>query len=141
MSVKSNQKNDVTPKTKIKGSFASSLLFILLIVTAIVYPFCYFGTDSMSWVSFALLVAAIVVRIVMKRKGLQLFIPVVVGVLTFLALLFYIYGIYWYVSVVLVGIDLDSFDLPFIVCTTLYSILFVLSIASIFAPCKVKEVR
>ena len=58
--------------------------------------------------------------------------PYALAVLIFLSLLFFIYGIYYYVSVVMVGIDLDSFDPEFIVCTIFYILAFGVSVANLF---------
>ncbi len=128
-------------KDKSIGFYASLSLLVLFFVTAIVYPICYAGTVHISWVSFGLLLAALAVGCVLMYKGWYLYVPVALGILGFLALLFYIYGIYYYVSIVLVGIDLTSVDFPFILCTVLYSLIFVVSIVNIFLPHSAKEAR
>ena len=58
--------------------------------------------------------------------------PYAIAVFVFLSLLFFIYGIYYYVSVVMVGIDLDTFDPQFIVCALFFMLAFGLSIANLF---------
>ena len=66
--------------------------------------------------------------------------PYALGFLNFVALLFYVYGIYYYVSVVLVGIDLDHFEPQFFVSTILFVVLLGASVTSIFME-QVKEVE
>ena len=52
--------------------------------------------------------------------------------LTLSALMFYIYAMYYYVSVVFVGIDADSFSASFIICSLIYFGCYGLSIANLF---------
>ncbi len=127
-------------KGKSIGFYVSLSLLALFLATAVVYPICYAGTVHISWVSFGFLIGALAIGGVFMYKGWYLYVPIILGALGFLALLFYIYGIYYYVSIVLVGIDLSTVDFPFILCTTLYSLIFIVSIANIFLPHNNKEV-
>ncbi len=119
-------------KDKAVGFWFSVSIAALSLITSIVYAVCYAGSDDMNWVSFALMAAAAVaavVLIVLKRFEWAAYAQ---AALIFLSLLFFIYGIYYYVSVVLVGIDLDSFSAEFWVCTVLYALCFGLGVANVF---------
>ena len=100
-------------KDKAIGFWFSVSLVLLTAVTAIVYVSCI----------------ATVVLILLKKFEYASY---AAALLIFLSLLFFIYGIYYYVSVVLVGIDLDSFSAEFIACTVLYALTFGLGVANVF---------
>ncbi len=57
----------------------------------------------------------------------------IVGLINLIAFAVFVYGIYYYVSVVIVGIDLKSFAVSFIVCFALFVLLLIASVMSIFA--------
>lgn len=119
-------------KDKAVGFWFTCALTVLSIITAAVYAGCYAGTDDMSWTAFALVLLAGLSGAALVGTKQFKYAPYALAVLIFLSLLFFIYGIYYYVSVVMVGIDLDSFDARFIVNFILYLLLFGLSIANLF---------
>ena len=119
-------------KDKAVGFWFSVSVAVLSLATAVAYAVCYAGSDEINWVSFALMAAAFaaaVVLIVLKRYKWAAYAQ---AALIFLSLLFFIYGIYYYVSVVLVGIDLDTFSAEFWVCSALYLLCFGLGVANVF---------
>ena len=119
-------------KDKSIGFWFCAAITLLSLVTSIVYAVCYAGSDNINWGSFAFMLAAAaaaVVLTVLKKHRLASYVQ---AFLVFMALLFFIYGIYYYISVVMVGIDLDSFTPEFIVCTILYLLAFGLSVANVF---------
>lgn len=119
-------------KDKSVGFWFSAALVLLSLVTAVVYAASYAGTDNINWVAFALLLAAAVgaaVLIILKQYK---YVPYLQAILIFLSLLFFIYGIYYYVSVVMVGIDLDHFEPQFFACTILFLISFGVGVANVF---------
>ena len=104
----------------------------LALVTAIAYLFCYNNTDNFNLWAFVVLLVSVVVSVALVLFKQHRIAPYALGLLNFVALLFYVYGIYYYVSVVLVGIDLDHFEPEFFVSTILFAVLLVSSIAAIF---------
>lgn len=127
-------------KDKDVGFYFSAALVILALLTSVVYAICYAGTDNINWLSFAFMLAAAVVGATLIALKLYVYVPYALAILIFMSLLFFIYGIYYYVSVVMVGIDLDSYDVQFIICTILYVLAFGASIANVFLRQIKKEV-
>lgn len=121
-------------KNKTVGFWFSVGIGAFALVTAVVYVACYAGTDNINWASFALMLAASVSAALIPLNKFVKYLPYVQALLIFLSLLFFIYGIYYYVSVVAVGIDLDHFDPEFIVCVILFAIATGVSIANVFLP-------
>lgn len=119
-------------KDKAVGFWFSVALTALSLITAAVYAGCYAGTDDMSWVAFVLILLAGISGATLIALKQFKYAPYALAILIFLSLLFFIYGIYYYVSVVMVGIDLDSFDAKFIVCLILFLLSFALGIANLF---------
>lgn len=128
-------------KDKAVGFWFTAAIAALSLVTAIVYAVCYAGTENINWFSFAFMLAAFVAAVVLVVLGKIKLAPYIQAALVFLSLLCFIYGIYYYVSVVLVGIDLDTFDPEFIVCTVLYAVTFGLGVANVFLKQIKDEVR
>lgn len=126
-------------KDKGIGFWFSIVITILSLITAIVYIVSYNNTDNFNMAAFVLMLAAALVGIVLLVcKQLKL-IPYLQAILIYLSLLFFIYGIYYYVSVLAVGIDIQEVDPEFIVCTALFFLTFVLSVANVFLK-QTKEV-
>lgn len=117
---------------KALGFWFTAAICVLSLITSIVYAAVYAGTDNIDWVSFAFMLTAFAGALVMTVLKKYKWTPYLQAALTFMALLFYVYGIYYYVSVVMVGIDLDHFEAPFIVTAILYAVTFGLSIANLF---------
>ncbi len=127
------------------GFYVTLALFALLVVTAIVYAICFAGSDYVVQSDFTgsiiLLIAAMVVGIVFILFKGNIYVPVIMGLLCFVSLLIYIHGVYYSVSIVLVGIDpMDEFIPRFIFCTVLYALVFLVSLVNLFLPQTAKEV-
>lgn len=105
---------------------------LLALVTSIVYAACYAGTDNINWGAFALMVAAFACGVVLIALNRCKWLLYAQSLAVFVSLLLFVYGIYYYVSVVMVGIDADHFDAAFIINTILYILTFALSIANLF---------
>ncbi len=128
-------------KDKDVGFWFSASLVVFSLITAVVYAACYAGTDNINWISFALMLAAAVSGAVLIALKLYVYVPYVLAALIFLSLLFFVYGIYYYVSVVMVGIDLDNFEPQFIICAIMYILAVGASVANVFLRQIKKEVR
>ena len=127
-------------KDKRVGFWVSASLVLLTLITAIVYGVCYAGTENISWGAFAFLIVAAAGSAALIAFKQYKYVPYLQAILIFLSLLFFIYGIYYYVSVVMVGIDLDHFDPEFYACTILFVIIFAASVANVFLK-QTKEVN
>ena len=112
----------------------------LALITAVAYLLCYNNTDNFNVWAFIVLLVSVVVSVILVLLKQYKIAPYALGFLNFVALLFYVYGIYYYVSVVLVGIDLDHFEPQFFVSTILFVVLLGASVTSIFME-QVKEVE
>lgn len=126
-------------KGKTVGFWVSFGIGTFSSVTAIVYAVCYVGSDYMNWIAFSLtlLCAAASVGMIISKQ--TRFLPYVQAILCFTALMFFIYGIYYYVSIVVVGIDLTSVDAPFVISASLFVLLAGFGIANIFLNQTKKE--
>lgn len=114
------------------GFWFSVAVTLLSLVTAIVYVSCYAGTDNINWGAFALLLVSFVAGGALIALNRYKWAPYAQAVLVFVSLLLFIYGIYYYVSVVMVGIDADSFDASFIINAIFFIVTFGLSVANLF---------
>lgn len=123
-------------KDKSVGFYFTAGIALLSLVIAIVYACSYAGTDNISWAAFALLLAGIVGTAALVALKQYQWAPIAQAVLNFVALLLFIYGIYYYVSVVMTGIDATGFEPAFWANTILFAIVFVLSVVNVFLPQK-----
>ena len=117
---------------KAVGFYVTLGTIVLALATAIAYIVCYNNTDNFNLWAFVILLVSVVASIVLVLFKQHRIAPYALGLLNFVALLFYVYGIYYYVSVVLVGIDLDHFEPEFFVSTIMFLVTLVASITSIF---------
>lgn len=120
------------------GFWFSAAIIFLSLLTPVLYICFYVGLEQFSWTAFILPLAAAVagaVLIVFRRYE---WLNIALALLNFVALLFFIYTVSHYVSVVLVGIDLDHFEPQFIVCAALYLLTCALGVANVFLK-QVKE--
>ena len=116
------------------GYYVTLIATLLSLLTSVVYITAYGDSDYLSWPSFVLLAAAVLMNIVfllIRKKPAS---PLVTGLLTTVAYMFYFYGMYFYISVVMVGIDLNTFEPKFVITTILFSLVFVIGIANVFLP-------
>lgn len=115
-----------------KGFYAASLAAILCLVTAIYYQITYSGDQYYSSGVFFTLLAALPVAVVLFLLKGDGFVPAALAALSGVAALQFIYAMYWDISVVIVGIDKNSFDTRFIVVCALLAVSFVVSEISIY---------
>ncbi len=125
-------------KGKSYGFYVTLALIVLTVVTGIVYCVNYSGSRYMSVPAAVLLFAGAAVSLALGFTKLAGWANSVLALCGFAALLFYIYGIYFYVSIVLVGIQASSFNSSFVVCTLLFVVLLVLNLVNVFLK-QVKE--
>ena len=119
-------------KNKSIGFYVTLGTIGLALVTAVAYLLCYNNTDNFNVWAFIVLLVSVVASVILVLIKQYKIAPYALGFLNFVALLFYVYGIYYYVSVVLVGIDLDHFEPQFFVSTILFVVLLGASVAAIF---------
>lgn len=128
-------------KDKSYGFYVTLAVALLTLVTLIVYANAYGSNDRyMSWAGFAIMLVGLAAAAVLTVFKFNDWVPPVLALANFIALMLYITNIYNYVVVVMVGIDIASFSSQFLACTVLFAILTVVSIADIFFK-QVKEVE
>ena len=118
---------------KAYGYWVTLVLSVLSVVTAVVYMVMYSGSRYMSMPAVILPIvgAAAAVGLGFVRNGGK-WANAALALCDFVALLFYIYGIYFYVSVVMVGIQASTFNSQFVICTGLFAFLFVANLVNVF---------
>lgn len=104
----------------------------LSVVTALVYMAIYSSSRYMSWQTFGIMVAGVVVAAALIGLKHVRFAPSALLLGDFLSLLFYVYYIYFYISSVATGIQFSGFPLEFFVNAALYGLSLVLSIVCVF---------
>lgn len=98
----------------------------LSVVTAFLYRGWFIGSAEFNEIAFYLMIGAGALGI-LAIIGLGDFAASVQFLMLLAGSMFYIYGMYYYVSIVLVGIDLQSFSTAFIACSALVGSTVVLS--------------
>ena len=122
---------------KAYGFFVMLLVAALTVVTALVYTNSYQKLEVyMSWPAVGIMVAGAVLALIFSLVGLNDLGSGLLAAANLVGLLLFAQVIYGYVVVVLVGIDLNSFDTKFIVCTALFAISFIASLVTMFLPQK-----
>lgn len=118
------------------GSVFTFITMGLQAITAIVYFQCYYGFISngygafdMPAMLFLIAGAALNLLLVLWKKATVA--PFVSGLCSFLAVLFYIYGIYMYISVMIAGID-ATWNVTFFVVSGLFVMTLLVNIVNIF---------
>ena len=105
---------------------------VVSLITAIAYAVIYASSRYMSWPAFAIIIVGVVLAAVLIALKQERFAPSALLVCDFLALLLYVYNIYFYISSVATGIQFSGFPLEFYVNAVLYVLSLVLSIACVF---------
>ena len=120
-------------ENKAYGYYFTLLLSVLSVVTAATYMAMYNGSRYMSMPAaiFPIVGALAAILLGFVRGGGKCA-NAILALCDFVALLFYIYGIYFYVSIVLVGIQASSFNSQFVVCTTLFVGLLIANLINVF---------
>lgn len=119
-------------KDKAAGFYVMAAGVLLSLITAAVYVFCYIRSQYMSWFAFIFLLVAAAAAVAFTLLKMHRLAPVVLAAFNFLALLFFVYGIYLYVSIVMVGIDIRTFGIEFIICSVLFMASFLTGNAGIY---------
>ena len=122
------------------GYYFSLVTGVVALVVAIVYAVIYGSYRSnnnqpvMSWWAFALLLLCFLLPLCLSCFKLEKFAPFGVFVSGLLALVFYIYRIYYHASVLFAGIELQDNKSSFFLISILMVVVFVLTIVSFFLP-------
>ena len=128
-------------ENKAYGYYITLLLSVLSVVTAFVYLAMYNGSRYMSMPAAILPIVGGVAAVLLGFvRGGGKCANAILALCDYAALLFYIYGIYFYVSVVLVGIQASSFNSQFVTCTILFVGLLVANLINVFLK-QEKEVK
>ncbi len=115
------------------GYYITLALSVLSVVTAVVYLVMYNGSRYMSAPAAVLPIVGAVAAVGLGFvRGGGKAANAVLALCDFVALLFYIYGIYFYVSVVMVGIQASSFNSQFVICTVLFVVLLIANLINVF---------
>ncbi len=104
---------------------------VLSVVTALLYRNWFVGSAEFNEIAFYLMIGAGALGI-LAIIGLGDFAASIQFLMLLAGSMFYIYGMYYYVSIVLVGIDLQSFSTAFIACSALVGSTVVLSTLNVF---------
>ncbi len=118
-------------KTRNTGFWITAAVSLTALITAIVYGACYGPTEDFSVTACIALAVGALFFGLSFTKFCNL-VPYVQLLTNLTAFCFYAYSVYYYVSVVLVGIDLDSFSPEFIACTVLFVALIAVSAVGVF---------
>lgn len=121
------------------GVYVTAGIALLEMATAFVYVAMFGGTREFGALSFALMLAAAVLSLGLVGFRQYVFAPYALFAATVPASMTYIYSMYYYISVVLVGIDLQSFSAQFIFVTTLMALCLVGCVVAVFLPCERKN--
>lgn len=118
-------------KTRSAGFWLTAAISFTATLTAIIYGACYASAEELSIAACVLTaVCAASVGLAFTRfKGMT---PYLQLLFVLAAFGFYAHSVYYYVSVVLVGIDLDTFSPEFITCTVLFAALIAASAVNVF---------
>ncbi len=123
--------------TKKGAGFWFALIAALVCLAAgIYYQITYKGDQYYTSALFYTLIAAAPLAAVMIAAKAEGFLPAALCVLSGAAILQFVYAMYWDVSVVLVGIDKQSFDTRFIVCCALMIVAFVAAEIALYTKVK-----
>lgn len=119
------------------GFYFSAAVTLLSVITAIVYPVTAMRM-YMNWPAFFMALFCAIANVGLFFLKQYKWMPVASAILTGLGLCFFIYGAYFYVSVVAVGIDAQAFEPQFIFSMILFVLMFGLSVTTVFLK-QVKE--
>ncbi len=127
-------------QTKTKKCYSFLVMLLVMVLTGITAYMYYVNYNKlevyMSWPAVIAMAAGIVAALVLSIIGWDELAAGVLAVGNLIGLLLFAQAIYGYVVVVLVGIDLNSFDSSFITCAALFVASFIASIVTVFLPKK-----
>lgn len=127
-------------QNKSVGYYVSVVTGVIALVAAIIYAVVYGNYRSnnnepvISWVAFVLLLVCFVLPILGGILKLEKFSPYGVFACGLLALVFYIYHIYYHASVLFAGIEMQDNKSSFFLLTGIMVFVFVMTIVSFFLP-------
>lgn len=125
-------------KDKSLGFYVTLALIAATVVTTIMYAVLYNGSRYFSMPAVLVMVVGAVVALAVAFTKQAKWACVVLALADFIGLLLYVYGIYFYVSVVMVGIQASTFSWQFILCTVVFVVLLVANVVNVFLK-QVKE--
>ena len=105
---------------------------LLSLVTACLYRMWFVGSTEFNQAAFLCLIIASVLG-VFAFFGLADVVNAIQFLLVVAGCMLYIYGMYYYVSIVMVGIDLQSFSDAFIICSAFLGSAVVASTVNVLA--------
>lgn len=117
---------------KTAGFYVTAIAAVLALVTAIVYQVSYSSNQYYSSAVFIAFLAALPAAAVLLLLRLDNFAPAALAAATGVGSLAFVYAMYYDVSVVLVGIDKNSFEPAFILCCVLMLASFILSEVALY---------
>lgn len=114
------------------GFYVTLAAALISIITLIVYAVGYGRTRYMSWEAFWIVLIGIVVAAALVALKLYRFAPAVLFGANTLALCFFAYHIYFFVSSVVYGIQFSAFPPEFIASVVMFVLAIISSIVAIF---------
>lgn len=125
-------KNQGLFKDKSYGFYVTLALIVASVAVAVVYAVLYNGSRYLSMPAVGLMIGGAVVALALCFTKAAHWACAVLALADFVGLLFYIYGIYFYVSIVMVGIQASTFNWQFQLCTVLFAVLLVANVVNVF---------
>ena len=125
-------KNQGLLKDKSYGFYVTLALIVVSVVVAVVYAVLYNGSRYLSVPAVGLMIGGAAVALALCFTKAAQWACAVIALADFAGLLFYIYGIYFYVSIVMVGIQASTFNWQFQLCTVLFVVLLVANVVNVF---------
>ena len=121
-------------QNKTVGFYLTLVCIALTLVTAAVYAGIYSKTRFMSWTAVGILAAGAVLTAVLIAAKQYRFAPAMLMAADFLAFLFYVYCIYFFVSSVATGIQFSGFPPEFFLNIIFFVATIAVSVICVFLP-------
>lgn len=125
-------------KNKSFGFYVTLALIFATVVGSITYSVLYSGSRYMSWSATAVMLVGAAFSLALAFTKKAKWSCAVLALADFIALLLYVYGIYFYVSIVMVGIQASAFNWQFQLCTGIFAVLLAANLVNVFLK-QVKE--
>lgn len=125
-------------RDKSYGFYVTLALIILSLAAALTYTALYHSSRYMSWPAAGIMLGGTIIALALAFTKLSKWSCVVLALADFAGLLFYVYGIYFYVSVVMVGIQASTFNWQFKLCTVMFVALLMVNVINVFLK-QIKE--
>ena len=107
---------------------------VLALLTLVEYTCVYASTRYMSWEAFWILAAGIVLCVILIAAKQYRFVPTALLASVFIAFLYYLYHIYFFISSVAVGIQFSGFPFSFYLNIACFVITLIVAIVCVFLP-------